>query len=246
MTATQMERATTSKTIQGPDPLAQKLLRGYLHKTSNSLCGIKGYAGLILANEDSTENANRWARKILREIDRMEEVFRSVGDLTHGASAFRSGCDIPGVLARSMAAALDSNPGMQINLTDLPEGQLLLPEADLQLVLKEILNNSAEAQKLSQVSISGQVEITGRVVLRISDNGPGMGPALLEQATDPFVTTRDGHHGVGLTRVETILDMHGLAWSLISHPGHGTSITLEVAESLILNPDHCLTRKKGK
>jgi len=234
MTATMMEKSTG--TTNRP-PLANKLLRGYLHKTSNSLCGIKGYASLIVATDSSEEGASRWARKILTEIERMEEIFRSVGDLTHGTTPFRSGCDLQGVLDRAISIVSSNNSGLQVQTSNLPAGQLLLPEADLQLVLNEILQNSADASSSAFVKISAQVEITGRVVLCLADDGPGMTPELLKQATDPFVTTRDDHHGVGLTRVETILDMHGLAWSLTSNPATGTTVTLEVAEALILNPE---------
>jgi len=38
--------------------------------------------------------------------------------------------------------------------------------------------------------------------------------------------------GVGLTRVETLLDMYGLAWAMRSAPGVGTTVTLEVAKAL--------------
>ena len=234
MTATMMEKISVKN---NGNPLASKLLRGYLHKTSNSLCGIKGYAGLIVATESSPDGASRWARKILLEIERMEEIFRSVGDLTQGTGAFRSGCDLPGVLNRCIDAVKTRNSKLQVQTAILPAGQLLLPEADLELVLNEVMQNSADAATDSLVRVSGQVEITGRVVLCLSDDGPGMSAELLKQAADPFVTTRDHHHGIGLTRVETILDMHELAWTISSNPGMGTTVTLEVAEALILNPE---------
>mgnify|MGYP002641593513 CR=1 FL=1 len=232
--------ATLLQKIENPNnrkPLANKLLRGYIHKTSNSLCGIKGYASLIIANDTTSDGSYRWAKKILDEIERMEEIFRSVGDLTQRGEPFRSGCDIPGVLDRSIKSTGNDQSNTQFQKGELPAGQLLLPEADLQLVLKEILQNCVDSAPDVKIRISGQVEITGRVVLIITDDGPGMSPELLKMATDPFVTTRVGHHGVGLTRIETILDMHNLAWSLTSRPGKGTSVTLEVAESIVLNPE---------
>lgn len=238
MTATQMKK------VKGAQHLAQatekaavrKLLRGYLHKTSNSLCGIRGYADLIADKEASDSLTGKWARKILNEIERMEEIFRSVGDMSRVSKPFRSGCDLPGVMHRVKKDIVASNPSMNVETTSLPDGQLLLPEADLVLVLKEIMSNSVEAHPEVKIQINGQIGITGRVVLCIADDGPGMNPELLKLATDPFVTTRDGHHGVGLTRVETILDMHGLAWSLTSRSGRGTTITMEVAEALNWNP----------
>ena len=239
MTATRMKKIQgTQHRIQSQENAAtRKLLRGYLHKTSNSLCGIRGYAGLIAEREMAGSLAGKWAGKILCEIDRMEEIFRSVGDMARVCQPFRSGCDLPGVLQRVKNELASINPNMTIKISPAPEGQLLLPEADLALVLKEILKNSHEAKQDVAIQVNGQIGISGRVVLCISDNGPGMSPELLKLAADPFVTTRDGHHGVGLTRVETILDMHGLAWSLTSRSGLGTTATMEVAEALNWNPE---------
>jgi hypothetical protein len=58
-----------------------------------------------------------------------------------------------------------------------------------------------------------------------------MNKELLEQASSPFVTTKDNHPGMGLTRIETLFDMYGLHWALDSACGRGTCVTLEVAES---------------
>lgn len=237
MTATLMQKLPAKKIRDNSSSKAQKLLRGYLHKTSNSLCGIKGYAGLIAAGEKPDSGNSRWARKILAEIERMEDIFRNVGDLTTGSAPFLSGGDLAGVIHQAISRTRETQPGLRVSTSVLPSAELLLPEADLNLILMEILKNSAQAHGAVRVEITGQVEITGRVVLRLADNGPGMTPDLLKMATDPFVTTRDGHHGVGLTRVDTLCDMHGLAWSLASHPGTGTTVTLEVAKALNWTPE---------
>lgn len=213
-------------------PGSTRLLRGYLHKTSNSLCGIKGYAGLIAAQDPAEESGGRWARKIIGEIERLEDLLRRVGDMTVSRKAFAGGRDLAGALAQVIAHVKAQHPGLVAVVRSLPEAEMLLPEADMRLALEEILKNSAQARSRVLVEITGQVEITGRVTLRLEDNGPGMEPELLKMAADPFVTTRDGHHGVGLTRVDTLCEMHGLAWSLASHPGTGTTVTLEVGRSL--------------
>ena len=70
----------------------------------------------------------------------------------------------------------------------------------------------------------------GRIFLEVTDNGCGMGGDLTDQATNPFVTTKDNHHGVGLTRVDTLMDMYGLEWILESEEGKGTRVMLEVGE----------------
>lgn len=226
-------------------PGSTRLLRGYLHKTSNSLCGIKGYAGLISARCDQGDATENWAQKILSEVERLEDLLRQVGDLTSPNSAHCAGHDLAGVIRDVIAETGAEYPGLHTVVRNVGNPELLLPEADLRLVLKEILKNSAQSCGRVLVEITSQEEITGRVTLRLADNGPGMDPALLKMAADPFVSTRDGHHGVGLTRVETLCEMHGLAWSLASHLETGTTVTLEVGRGLTPDLESMDRRQKG-
>lgn len=212
---------------EGPQ---QRLLRGYLHKTSNGLCGIKGFASLIARGDVPSENAARWAEKIIREVERMEEIFRSVGDL--GCTAVRP---VEGDLRETITAtaerALRRHPRLRIEEGDLPPARLL-PAADLALVLEELLANAAQAGEAVDrdvtVRLQGIPGLGGRVALIVQDDGPGIAPELLPMAADPFVTTREGRMGIGLARVETLLDMYGLTWSLASDPGRGVAVTMEV------------------
>jgi len=213
----------------------RRLLAGYLHKTSNTLCGIKGYASLIADREMPDGDAGRWARKIIREVERMEEIFRSVGDLTRRRQRPDTGIDFPRYVAET-AGALAENLGiMNLVVQDLPQGELRLPAADLALILNELLKNCAESAGADlakvKVEMMGNTLAGGRIFLEICDNGCGMNPELTEQASAPFITTKDNHHGVGLTRVDTLMEMYGLEWDLDSEEGHGTRVFFEIAEA---------------
>lgn len=216
---------------QRPD---RRLLAGYLHKTSNTLCGIKGYASLIAEGEDQDDQAGRWARKIILEVERMEEIFRSVGDLSRRRGHPDAGLDLVGFVTDTASAWAENRPGVDLALGRLPEGELRLPAADLALLLKEILDNCGESshchRSIVKVEIFGSVDAGGRLFLEIRDDGCGMEGELTAQASHPFVTTKEGHHGVGLTRVDTLMGMYGLAWTLDSAPGQGTRVGLEVGE----------------
>ena len=83
-----------------------------------------------------------------------------------------------------------------------------------------------------KVEINGVTLPEGRVFLEIQDSGCGMDAELVAQASKPFITAKEDHHGVGLTRVETLMDMYGLDWSLESEEGRGTRVLLEVAEAI--------------
>ena len=223
-------RTRTSTPQDGPQ---RRLLRGYLHKTSNSLCGIKGYASLIAGEEAPVADAARWAQRIIREVERLERIFRSVGDLTAPAAPQDGACDLGQAVAGAVARAAAARPEVEIATAALPAAELLLPAADLRLVLGELLANAAEGRDgergARRVDVTAATGPDGRVALTVAADGPGMEPELVGQAADPFVTTKEGRPGVGLTRVETLLDMYGLAWHLGSEPGRGTSVTLEVA-----------------
>ena len=231
---------TESPRPLGPDGAAEKpgqdrrLLNGYLHKTSNTLCGIKGYASLIADREAAGADAGLWARKIIAEVERMEEIFRSVADLTKGRGNPDVGVDL-GCLVEDVTAGFQvENPNTDLRIGPVPAGMPRLPSADLSLLLTEVLRNSAESAPCPGdevlVAVSGTTDREGRIHLTVRDDGCGMDRELLKQAADPFVTTKEGRHGVGLTRVATLMDMYGLAWRLESEEGRGTLVTLEVAE----------------
>ncbi|HPF71153.1 MAG TPA: HAMP domain-containing sensor histidine kinase [Candidatus Krumholzibacteria bacterium] len=210
-----------------------RLLRGYLHKTSNALCGIKGYASLIA--DDAAGDAARWAERIIREVERLEDIFRSVGDLTELVENRTEPADLAGLVAGAVAAVAATHPGPAWDVGELPKAELLMPAADLALVMRELLANAAEGRDgirgAARVTVRAAVQPTGHVILLVADDGPGMDAPLAAQAAHPFVTTKDGRAGVGLARVETLLDMYGLAWHLRSVPGEGTNVTLEVARA---------------
>jgi PAS domain S-box-containing protein len=73
------------------------------------------------------------------------------------------------------------------------------------------------------------VLLPGRyVLLRMTDTGIGMDPAIAERAFEPFFTTKDQNEsaGLGLSAVHGVAaQAGGRAW-LESGPGHGTTVTV--------------------
>jgi signal transduction histidine kinase len=228
-----VQEAVVATASLAPAGGAERLLRSYLHKTSNSLCGIKGYASLIASPDQDIAKRAAWAEKIIREVESMEAIYRSVHDLTAPRRNPDIGVDLPHLLNDVFAVCERRCPGLQVMCGRMQPGRILLPKGDLCLVLTELLMNSFEgadgAPRPVRVEVTAALQPTGRLALRLRDDGDGIDGPLLAQACDPFVTTKDGHLGVGLTRVQTLMEMYGLAWTLVSTPGQGTTVTLEVA-----------------
>ncbi len=227
----------------------RRLVHGYLHKTSNSLCGIKGYASLIAAGGEDLRAA-AWARKILDEVAQMELVYRSVQDIAFPPRPAGAGGDLAEAVRGAVAATQRRHPDLQARIALGPAGPLLLPARDLQLALEEILRNSAEAvvpgARAAVVVVTRRAG-PRRVALCVTDSGPGLPNGLLAEAAEPFVTTKPGHLGIGLARVDTLMEMYELPWSLENAPGTGARVVLEVAgepEAAAARPARAASRGK--
>ena len=66
----------------------------------------------------------------------------------------------------------------------------------------------------------------GVVVMRVIDEGPGMDARVLDRATEDFFTTKPDGSGLGLAFARRVVEAHGGAISLESHPGRGTTVEI--------------------
>lgn len=104
--------------------------------------------------------------------------------------------------------------------------------AQLAQVIVNILTNSLEA-----IETDGRIEITGSpiedgrmVELRITDNGHGVPPHLLDRVFQPFVTTKQDLRGagLGLPVAHGIMQAHGGTIAIENHQGQGATVTLRM------------------
>jgi signal transduction histidine kinase len=64
------------------------------------------------------------------------------------------------------------------------------------------------------------------VAVDIIDTGEGMDTHVSSRARDPFFTTRPSGTGLGLAIVDRIVEAHGGRFSIDSHAGEGTTVTV--------------------
>jgi len=101
----------------------------------------------------------------------------------------------------------------------------------LKEVLVNLVVNACEAMKKGgQIVISEEETIerpTGRmVVIRVSDNGPGIPGPLVDKVLQPFFTTKEEGTGLGLSIASRIIEEHGGRLNLTSTEGMGTTFTI--------------------
>ncbi len=120
--------------------------------------------------------------------------------------------------------------GIQVVWEVAQDCQVRGVEADLRLVLNNLLDNSLKAMPeggkltLSVARVEG-----GAVKLAIADEGIGMTEEVRGRAVDPFFTTArpgSGSKGLGLSTVHRVVGEHDGRFVLESELGIGTNVII--------------------
>lgn len=116
---------------------------------------------------------------------------------------------------------------------------------ELELALINLASNARDAMpgggrfaiEVSQEPASGNVP--GRVLIRATDTGTGIEPALLAKVFEPFFTTKPASKGsgLGLSQVQGFCVQAGGSAEVRSEPGQGTSILMWLPAQPALLPD---------
>lgn len=96
-------------------------------------------------------------------------------------------------------------------------------------VLINLLLNAMEALGGSpdpRIQLSSRMNERGRVVIQVSDNGPGIAAEAREKVFIPFFTTKKEGSGIGLSFSRQVMRLHHGSISVQSQPGTGTVFTL--------------------
>jgi len=72
------------------------------------------------------------------------------------------------------------------------------------------------------------------VIVKISDNGPGIPAAVLPRIWDPFFTTKDVGEGtgLGLSIVHELVERHGGRIAVDTQLGEGTTFTVTLPRQI--------------
>lgn len=104
-------------------------------------------------------------------------------------------------------------------------------------VFMNLLSNAIDALEevpnhLGRITIQTRVNPDhSRIIIRISDNGPGITPDVQSQLFDPFFTTKPIGKGTGLglsISHQIVVEKHGGSLRCESEPGQGTEFWLEL------------------
>jgi len=108
-----------------------------------------------------------------------------------------------GVKDRGIRVQFNFNPGIDLVLAD---------RVQVQQVLLNLLLNAMDAMESSQkrdLVVAIEPADGDQVKISVADSGTGISPEIAEQLFQPFVTTKPGGLGIGLSICRSIVDAHG-------------------------------------
>jgi signal transduction histidine kinase len=185
------------------------------HDLRNRFSSIRNAAYYLMRQ---TQKAELW-----KADPRMETLFQLIDSELASAEALLSArvmkgpeeqrgrlrlCDV----AEQALARTRIPPSVHVERTWQEQG---LVEADgerLVLLTRCLIENAVEAmQDGGTLTVRTEKRDEGRILLEVSDTGPGITEDLRKRVFEPFVTTKPGHAGVGLCIVQRIA-LRNRAW----------------------------------
>ncbi|WP_176559955.1 PAS domain S-box protein [Teichococcus rhizosphaerae] len=175
---------------------------------------------------------------------RAGQIMQRLRDFVVKGEAEKEPASLPGIIAEARELALPgiAQPGIGIEIRlepDLPP--VLVDRVQVQQVLLNLVRNAVEALgepdgdrarnpaegrtegRARQVTVTARRAGGGMVEVAVLDTGPGLSPAVADRLFEPFVTTKRGGMGVGLSICRSIVEAHGgRLWSE-ANPGGGAA-----------------------
>ena len=230
------------------------LAAGLSHHIRNSLVAVKTFLDLApvkMAEEKSAmkglRNPDFWKEYHQNVQSQIEKINRLLKDLWTASGTpsfhFTDKVFIHEAISAALKSFEDQFAARRIQVDNQIPDSLPALQADkpkfyrlFELLLKDEL---ASLPAGSRVTLTAELQKGGakpEIVVRISDNGPGLPQEALRVVFDPFVVRSDtpSEYGIHLMACFFIVYHHGGRIDAKSQPGRGTTFTI----CLPLNPEH--------
>ena len=225
----------------------QKLIRVLTHEIMNSIAPISSLSStidlMIKGYDAKSEGAAKLDHEAVEEIQQALQTInkRSTG-LMNFVETYRSLTKIPkpnfdmvemnGLLENVVTLMKKETDDLHIQLDYTMEPDSIMLQIDEQMISQVLINlvkNSVQALEGKEngiIVIRGYYNKRGRPTIKITDNGPGILPDVLDKIFIPFFTTKKNGSGIGLSLSRQILRLHGGTITAKSVPHKETTFSL--------------------
>lgn len=201
------------------------------HEIRNPLSSLKGFAQLFRDKFEPESAEAGYASLMVREVDRLNRTITDLLFFSRPLQISRRKVEIGGVLKETLRLLHRDfeGRGQQVELTG--DGEIVAgadPDQIARVFLNILLNAHQAAGEAGEITVRMETAEGGWCRISFADNGPGMTPAEIAKAFDPFYTTREKGSGLGLAIVRKIVELHDGRVSIDSSPGEGTEVVVDL------------------
>ncbi len=142
--------------------------------------------------------------------------------------------------ALAMVGAREQGVVLHLAL-DRRVGSVLADRVQIQQVLINLIRNAREAMAQGprrELGIATRLLTPDRVEIAVSDMGPGIADEVVERLFQPFVSTKPGGMGLGLSICRTISEAHGGRLEVERNEAGGATFRLTLPAVRQVEPDH--------
>jgi two-component system, OmpR family, sensor histidine kinase KdpD len=237
-------QAIETRALRRSNVVKTTLLRTVSHDLRSPLTAITTAAGGLASGNLDARERDELTSVISTESRRLSRLVDKLLDLTRlqagNAEPRTDWCAIDEVVHAAIESVTPPPAGFDVRLDlDLPLVQA--DAAQLERALANVLENSSSFAGTNPVVVRGRA--AGRfVILRVTDQGPGIPADELERVFEPFYRSKergDAGSGLGLAIARGFLEANGGRIRAESLPGQGTSFVIQVpipAESEAAEP----------
>jgi two-component system sensor kinase FixL len=198
-----------------------EMAAGIAHELNQPLSAIATYARacdrFLSAIEPDLEETRTSVREIANEAMRAGDIIRRLRQVMGGHISEQVATDVSAliddliVLAEADARVHKTHIDFEL-ARGLP--RVRADHAQLQQLILSLIRNAVEALSTQatrerRVTVRTAPYLHSHVEISVSDNGPGVEPAIVDHLFAPFVTTKAQGTGLGLSIGQTIARAHG-------------------------------------
>ena len=211
---------------------AGELLAGVAHEVNNPLSTISAFAQ-ILEREELTESQRESVEVIRSETMRASQVVRDLLTFARRSENEVGSICMNELVERTMRLRTHDlkSRGLVCETSLTPDLPYVTADArQIQQVLLNLLTNASQAMSPSG---GGSLRIEtrqegDRVVLDVTDSGPGIPPEARAHIFEPFFTTKAEGTGLGLSVIYGIIAAHGGTITIPESSAEGTTFRVSL------------------
>jgi two-component system NtrC family sensor kinase len=222
-----------------------RLAASVVHEINNPLSGILNYLRLMsrilrqgTLSEDRKEKFQRYLELVETETNRCSQIVSGLLSFSRMSQPSFGQVKIDELLKRCMLLSQHKIELSNIRLEYDIQPNLPPVEGDFNQLQQCVINLIFNA--IDAMPQGGDLALTSRldgdsdkVIITVRDSGRGIPPEILPNIFEPFYTTKNEGHGVGLglSTVYGIMERHHGSVNVESQPGEGTNISIELPAS---------------